>query len=279
MKHQIRSITVFVLAVVALSLSACGGTAAAQPKVPEIVIKAQDFRYEAPKQVDAGLVVVTLENAGKGPHQAQLVRLNDGVTMDRLTAALKQGPEKALPLVELAGGPNTIDPDQRQQVTLDLKPGQYVIMSFVSGSDNVPDMAKGMLAPLEAVASNQAQAVEPRSDGEATLQDFMITPPANVKAGQQVWKVKNHGPQPHELVLMKLDDGKTMDDVMKFMQAPSGKPPFSSAGGLAALAPRTSAWVSLNLQPGYYLALCFVPDPATGKAHAEMGMMQVFTVK
>lgn len=279
MKQPTRLVAVFVLAVVALSLSACGGTAIAGPKVPEIVIKAQDFSYEVPKQLEAGIVVVTLENAGKEPHQAQLVRLNDGVTLDLFTAALQQGPEQALPLVELAGGPNTIDPGQRQQVTVNLKPGQYVIMSFASGSDKMPDVAKGMLVPIKVVASNQAQAAEPKADGEAILQDFTIIPPANVKAGQQVWKVKNQGPQSHEIALMKLDEGKTMDDVMKFMQAPSGKPPFSNAGGLAALAPGTSAWVSLNLQPGNYLALCFVPDPASGKAHAEMGMMQAFSVK
>ncbi len=279
MKHHMKVVAMFVLAIAALVLSACGGTAAAGAKIPEIIIKAQDYSYEAPKQVAAGLVAVTLENDGKGPHQAQLARLNNGVTLDQFTAALQKGPEQALPLVELAGGPNTIDPGQQQQVTLNLKPGQYIITSFVSGSDHVPDVAKGMLGMFEVTASNQAQAAEPQADGEAILQDFAISPPANVKAGPQVWQVKNQGPQPHELVLVKLDAGKTMDDVMQSMQTPSGKPPFSAAGGLAALAPNTSGWVSLNLQPGNYLALCFVPDRSTGKAHAEMGMMRFFTVQ
>jgi LPXTG-motif cell wall-anchored protein len=47
---------------------------------------------------------------------------------------------------------------------------------------------------------------------------------------------------------------------------------------MGALMTGKSAWASLDLQPGDYIALCFVPDPASGKSHLELGMHTVFTV-
>ncbi len=32
------------------------------------------------------------------------------------------------------------------------------------------------------------------------------------------------------------------------------------------------------MQAGTYVAVCFIPDPATGKPHAALGMLREFTV-
>jgi uncharacterized cupredoxin-like copper-binding protein len=270
-----------------LVLGACGPVAPATivNKIPEITIHAVDFSYNAPTQIQSGLVTVTMINDGHEDHQAQLARLNDGVTMDQLMAALQKSPEDALPLVALAGGPNVIAPGQKQTVTVNLSAGNYVLLCFVSGSDNVPHLAKGMVAPLTVAATPgnasgaPAAVAEPQSTGSVSLQDFAIAVPDKVQAGSQVWKVTNNGPEPHEFGLVRMEDGKTAQDFQAFMQNPNGQPPFSSVGGLGALAPNTSGWVNLDLKPGTYVALCFVPDPKTGKSHAELGMVTSFTVQ
>jgi uncharacterized cupredoxin-like copper-binding protein len=117
----------------------------------------------------------------------------------------------------------------------------------------------------------------PSADTEVTLKDFSFAMPSTLKAGDHTLKVTNKGPQPHEMTLVKLAPGKTMQDAMAY--SGEGEPPFTDAGGMGALAPNTSAWVKLHLDPGTYIAVCFVPDPASGKAHAEMGMMNQFTVE
>ena len=38
------------------------------------------------------------------------------------------------------------------------------------------------------------------------------------------------------------------------------------------------AFIELDLKPGSYGLLCFVPDAKDGKPHAAHGMMRVFTV-
>ena len=194
---------------------------------------------------------------------------------------MQQGPEVALALVTLTGGPSVVDPGQKQQVTLDLRAGNYVLLCFVADDeDGLPHLAKGMIKPIEVVArATKARFQEPQANLTISLHDFSFTMPKEVKAGQQVWKVINEGPQPHEMVLIKLADGKTLQDVEAFLRQPVGPPPFTDAGGMQGLAQDTSGWLWLDLQPGEYVALCHIPDPASGLAHTELGMVQSFVVK
>lgn len=283
MLHQkfFLSIVVLLMGVIlAACSSAAASTMTSATNIPQITIKATDYAFEAPAKVEAGLVSINLTNDGKEPHHVQLARLNDNVTMDQFQAALQQSPEAAFPLVTFAGGVGVIDPGDKQQVTVELTPGQYVLLCFVASHDGMPHLAKGMMATLEVVKGDKpASKPEIKADTTIKLLDFSFAMPAEVKAGQQVWKVVNDGKQVHEIAIIKLAEGKTMEDVANFMQSMKGEPPFADAGGLQAIDPGDTGWVNLNLQPGNYVAMCHVPDPATGHAHMEMGMVMPFTVK
>ena len=279
-------ITLASIMLIALALSACGAVSASQaariPQISELTIKAADYSFAAPDQIEAGLVKVTLVNDGQEPHHAQLVRLNDGVTLGQFQAALQEGEAAAFPLVTLVGGPGLVDPGLHSQVTLDLAPGQYVLLCFVPSHDGMPHLAKGMVKPLEVVAAtDQAQVAvpQPQADARVKLLDFAFVLPSAIKAGQQVWQVVNEGQQIHELMVVKLATGKTLADVQSFLHAPTGAPPFSQIGGFQAITPGQTGWLNLDLTPGEYVALCHVPDPASGHAHTELGMVQPFSVK
>jgi hypothetical protein len=57
-------------------------------------------------------------------------------------------------------------------------------------------------------------------------------------------------------------------------EEPQGPPPFEDYGGIGAIASGATASLKVTLEPGQqYAFICFVPDPATGKAHAELGMI------
>ncbi len=247
--------------------------------IPEVTITGTEYSYDAPAQISAGLVAVTFVNKGQAPHQLQFARLQDGKTLNDLQAALKQNLGAAMAIMTFTGGANTVDPGGSQRVVLNLTPGNYVLMCFVEDADGTPHFAKGMIKPIQVVAGNSTAAAAPNTDATVTLQDFSITLPQTINAGSHTWKVVNNGPQPHEMDLLKLAPGKTFADVEAFFQkSPAGPPPFQDVGGMGGLSAGQSGWVNLDLQPGNYVALCFIPDAKTGKPHFELGMSQPFTV-
>ncbi len=279
---------VFVLLLLTGLLVACGPSSPAtssptptsKPAIPSVTITAKDFSFVIPASIPAGLVDVTMVNQGADDHQAQLARLNDGVTPDQFLTALKKDPGAALPLVKLAGGPNVASPGQSQEVILNLPQGQYVALCFVAGKDNIPHIQKGMIKFFQVTGpSNAGQVSEPTATTQVTLKDFAFVLPSTIAAGPQLLQVTNQGPQPHEMTLFKLAPGKQVQDVVAFLKKPAGPPPMTDAGGIAGLAPRTSGWLKVNLTPGNYVTICFIPDPATGKAHFELGMIGSFSVQ
>lgn len=257
-------------------LSAC--LSAAKP--PEVTITAKEYAFDVPESIGGGVVTLKLSNAGKEPHMAMLFRLNDGVTLDQFNAALKdQNPGAAFALGSLASGVNTTPPGVTQATTLDLKAGDYAVLDFGAGEDKVPYMAKGMLKPFKVTAGSST--AEPASDVAVTLKEYTFEMPTELKAGTHTFKVSNQGTQSHEMILFKLTDGKTLDDLHTYLSNPnpSGPPPGEPVGGALPMAPGMRAWETVDLKPGNYLAVCFLPDPADGKSHLEHGMLMPITVK
>ncbi|MCE7981143.1 MAG: hypothetical protein DYG89_08125 [Caldilinea sp. CFX5] len=273
-----------VVAMLTLLVNACQPvTAPTSAALPELVIHAHDYSYDLPKEIEAGLVRVTMLDEGQEPHHAQLVRFNDGVTMEQFMTALQADPVSALGLVNLPGGTAPVDPGASTSVIVNLTPGNYAVLCFILSPDGVPHVAKGMLAPLTVIpaqsGSSQASQTEPVAQATVTLLNFSFTLPSDIKAGKQTWKVVNEGDQIHEINLMKLAEGKTIDDLMAWVEKPEGAPPFTNVGGFNGIDPQQTGWMELDLTPGSYVAICHVPDAASGKAHSELGMMLPFEVK
>ena len=79
------------------------------------------------------------------------------------------------------------------------------------------------------------------------------------------------------MTLFRLEEGKTVED---FRQAMLTAPPMSAApawavpaGGPGAIDPGDESNVFLNLEPGSYAMVCFVPAP-DGVPHFAKGMLQ-----
>jgi FtsP/CotA-like multicopper oxidase with cupredoxin domain len=262
---------VLALGAVAVPFAMARGSAA-QPGpgvVTNLAVEGRDYAFDAPDTVPAGLVAISFTNTGQEPHHAQLLRLKDGISLETFFAQLQGGPEAALALVTTEGGAGVIAPGQRAEVLVDLDPGTYVWICFVSSPDGAPHVAKGMIKPFQVTGRT----------AEVRLRDFTFDMPATFSAGPVSVKVINDGPQPHEWAVVKLQPGKTLDDVLSYEQNPSGPPPYDPAAGFQAIDAGGMGWVHMTFTPGNYIALCFVPDPASGKAHIELGMIMPFTVE
>ncbi|MFN8559669.1 MAG: cupredoxin domain-containing protein [Dehalococcoidia bacterium] len=251
---------------------------AAQPAIPNVTVTARDFSFDLPATIPAGLTSITLKNEGPEPHHAQLARLNDGVALDDFFAALRQGPDAALPLLSFLGGPAVVEAGGTQEVIVDLTEGAYVMLCFVEGADHVPHLAKGMIQPFRVTGSDRPRPADPTADAEVIMSDFTFSP-LTIKAGPTTVKVTNVGPQVHEWNVLRLADGKTIDDLGAYIAAPSGPPPATSAGGFQGIDAGMAGWAKMDLAPGSFVAVCFVPDPASGKPHVQLGMIAPFEVR
>jgi uncharacterized cupredoxin-like copper-binding protein len=277
-------------------LAACGGsddpkptstphppiaTATQQATAPaKIQVDMADYSFTAPDSVDAGWVEVHAKNTGKEMHHAQFVRLNEGVTVEQLNTAFAENPESALGMVTLAGGIGAINPGEEQTVYVELDGGQYVLVCLIAGEDGVPHLAKGMEKALTVTGTGGSTAQAPQADIMLGMNDFSFDMPDTLDAGEINIMVMNHGKQPHEWVLLKLDEDKSIDDVKAYFAAgdETAPPPGTEAGGVQAMSSGASSVVTMNFKAGNYVAVCFIPDADSGKAHAELGMLKAFTV-
>jgi hypothetical protein len=253
--------------------------------LPQVVFKGLDYAFDSPDLINAGLVTLKFDNIGNEDHHLQIARLNDGVSFEQLVTTLQSEGEKALGLLEFVGGVGVLQPGKSQSVTVNLaNPGLYVALCIIPTAEGVPHLALGMIKPIEVVASEDVTAETPQADlPEADLEvhmlDFGYDLPSEINAGEQIWEVFNAGVQPHELLVAKLKDGKTIADVMTFLQSgEQGEAPYEFQGGAQAMATSYSSFVEFDLAVGDYVVLCFVPDPATGKPHIALGMIKPFTV-
>jgi hypothetical protein len=248
--------------------------------LPEIAIDAADYSYTAPDAIPEGWVRVKLTNSGQEPHHVQFLRLNDGVTLDQFEEALKQGEGPAMAMVRQMGGVGAIAPSLSAQAVLNLPAGEYVILCLVpSPSDHIAHHAKGMIKGITVQPANGAAAIEPKADLMVHMQDFAYDMPDTLPAGPLAIQVINNGPEAHELNIMRLADGKTADDVLRYLGAPDSPPPFTPVGGMNGLDKGLSGFAELNLTPGEYVAICNIPSPAAeGHPHFALGMIKQFTV-
>ena len=270
---RFRILVLGVVGVLLLALAACGGMGAGGT---DLTIGASEYAYVVPAEVEAGYVNVRLKNNGQEPHHAQLVRMNDGVTAEQFIGELAGGNEAALGMVTLEGGAGITPPGATSPVAIsNLTAGNYAVMSFVPDAEGVPGFAKGMFAPF--TVTGEGGGSVPEADAQVTLADFNITVPDDLAAGQ-VWQITNNGPQPHEMAIIRLAEGMSFNDVAAWFAAPDGPPPYEDVGGLQGIMPGATAYLDATFDPGTYVALCFIPDPATGQDHASLGMVQEFTL-
>ncbi|MCC6772455.1 MAG: hypothetical protein IT360_14770 [Gemmatimonadaceae bacterium] len=272
------------------TLAACGGKAesdlaagdstSAATAPPVVTIIARDFAYEAPDTIAGGLVTLQLVNEGPDLHHVQLVRFDDGKTYADFTLALQEMKPGAPPpsWIHDVAGPNSPVPGGTQLLTQELQPGAYAIVCFVDTPDHVPHAAKGMVRPLTVIPASGPAPAAPTSDVTITMTDYdwSITP--TLTAGRHVIKLQNTAAQSHEMFMARLDSGKTVADLMRWAESYQGPPPGMPIGGISGMPQGATAYLPVDLTPGEYALLCFLPDAGDGKPHILHGMARSITI-
>lgn len=258
-----------------------------RPRVPrgggipgtELAIIATDFKFEAPSQVDAGLVNVRLFNRGREPHHVLIVKVDRLARLTEISENLRDNIWQTW--MHAYGGPESVEPGAVSSASMVLEPGRYVIACVVaSPATHRQHFMDGMIADLEVVRGPRSdQSITlPTAEIEVRMNEWAFSPGGALHAGRRTIRVENDGKMEHQMAIVRLRPGKTMMQAAAWSENPVGPAPFEAVGGTTGLSPDRSVNVTVDLFPGEYAFLCTLYNPLSKKSHAAHGMLKAFTV-
>lgn len=104
--------------------------------------------------------------------------------------------------------------------------------------------------------------------------------PGQLDAGPAVFKLENEGVEQHEIVMFRRNDGVdlTLEEALELPEDQLMQ--NLTFSGVAFGAPGSTAYTAVDLTPGTYFFLCFIPvgGGQDGPAHFMQGMQQTVTV-
>jgi hypothetical protein len=130
------------------------------------------------------------------------------------------------------------------------------------------------------VATGTTGATGTEGDTTVVATEYKFHVDGSVAPGETELVLRNEGEEPHELTLMRLEQGRTIEDVEALIEegVPDEPPPWvTPIGGTFARPGRTSDPLQADLEPGSYLMACFV-TAKDGTPHAALGMIQELDV-
>ncbi len=122
------------------TVTAPGGDPPPLP-VADARVEMVDFAYTSfPETVERGPLVLEVTNAGEEIHEMVVMRLEDATLDEVLSMVTSPPPADAQPRPELPvqsiGGVQALPTGGRAWVTLDLSPGEYAVLCFISSPAN-----------------------------------------------------------------------------------------------------------------------------------------------
>lgn len=245
-----------------------------------VTVVTHEYAFTMADTLPAGLTTFRLDDEGKELHHITLVKLDSGKTIVDLVGAMKAEGAPPPAWMRFIGGPNTPEPGQISNATVELTPGYYVALCMIPDPTGVPHFARGMMHPFIVLASGKASAPLPEADITATLSDYAFTWSKPLTAGRHVIAVTNTSSQPHEMVISRFAPGKGNKDFTAWAYKPEGKPwPAYAMGGVTAIPPGATVVFEQTFTPGRYGVICFIPDAKDGKPHFMHGMEQELDIK
>lgn len=240
----------------------------------DITITYTDEGITAPSGIPGGLVTFNFvdERSDPQPSEPQIVRLAGDATLDDYTQALGSDRTRAGEMISALGGAFG-----RNHFV--LTEGTYFATLAGPPTEGPPHMA------AFTVTAPPTDEALPTADVKVEMLDFSFAMPDELTAGPQLWHIANGGAQSHHLLIWQRNEGTSHEEFLAGFLSdtpPSGPPPIQWVTGWAATGPGEGGWLELDLAPGEYEIVSFLPDFSESppvKNQLEQGMHHLLTVK
>ncbi|MFL5619307.1 MAG: hypothetical protein ACJ79A_13050 [Gemmatimonadaceae bacterium] len=111
-----------------------------------------------------------------------------------------------------------------------------------------------------------------------TATDYAFQAPDTIAAGRTTLHLVNKGPDFHHIWLIKLEQGKTLKDLVEATKTPGPLPKWAvEVGGPNTPVPGGETSATLDLEPGSYVMACVIPAK-DGQPHFMKGMVKELAV-
>jgi hypothetical protein len=230
-----------------------------------VSISASDTALTVPARLPSGYVDVTISatTSTKRTHHLAFFRRNDGVSAAKILSAPD---DRFASLVTFIGGNGNLHPGETARLTLDIEPGNYTIADFGDGEPLIAET----VAPGAAIRT-----AKPSDKGTVTIGPGMKFSVPKGFDGAGTWRFVNADKSmAHEAVMLRLGDGKTLQDVVVWGKNDTSPPPGEVIGGFGGLGPGRQGWMDLGKRKkaGRYVFVCLIPT-GNGSTHLAMGMV------
>ncbi len=263
--------------------SAPPGTTGAATSDTPVSIVATDSGFTLPDTLHSGLNHLVYENRGNEIHECMFIKLPDGMSAADYVAQVKSGisfPEGA----KDCAGPGLASPGTRVEMWVPLEEGNYITGCWIADH-----MTERRPAGFVVHGAAQPPVSPPREDVIVRMLDFQFVLSGPIKRGEQTIRYETVGPSMHEVDIVRLAEGRSVDDVRNWFRNQERDPlPGTIAAGCMDSHDLTRvSWVRHTFEPGRYVLWCDMPmiqsaekaDPdAAHVTHADAGMFKEVTV-
>jgi hypothetical protein len=262
----------------ALSLSVSPVSGQVLPRDTTVII-ASDYALQAPSVIPAGAHTFLMINRGKEPHMVEITRLD--AKHDAAEVVEMWRKNLPTPWTVDFGGPNLAAAGDTSNATLVMEPGRYALTCWFEAPDGTLHVMKGMFTQFE-VKPVRVERKAPKTNATITLSDYNINLSPMLRRGFNSIRVENRGPQGHDVQLVRINRGRTVQQILNWMESPRrnvASPPGVLMGGMVGIDKGRSGYFTANLRTGDYLLLCFIPDSKDHKPHFRHGMLTQFNIR
>ena len=265
----------------------------------QLDVNANEYTFaispDASGGLQAGWTLVKFHNVGIEAHQVMFARIKDGVDMAELAAAgaNDSSGSGAIEFVDMIGGVSYIGAGHDTTAMVNLTAGTVMAMCYVPDAKGVAHALMGMSTALTVSAASgdvvTSDVVASDADAEPGATQVLGTIELSADGyrmpddlGVGWYHVENTDSALHELALLRL--GSPIDDkqaaVLVDDLAANRTPQIDleAVGGMGAISAGFDGYLFLDLRPGDYLGVDFMPDPGAPRPHMLDGYYSRFKI-
>lgn len=244
-----------------------------------LTVIARDTALDSPPTVPAGLTTVRLLLNAKTRRELVVHRIPAGIAPEELVRGAAGRPSRWFEQWSFGGPMVPRDSSNEAAVTMDLRPGRYALVSYEVDAAGRPRGDKFLWVMVTAIrAAALIPDRLPVADATFKIRDNRIDIAGAMRPGQRTLQVENAGTQANDLMIVRLEPGKTIDDVQRFLRDRKGGSPFVYVGGLTPMSPGSSVQTRLVLRAGTHVVLSTFRSARDRSDGYQRGIIATFKV-